>query len=124
MSKSIIGLIVALCLSLPIRAEQPIFNVSSVADVTTGQIIDVDFHVNDFSSLISVSFTVSWDPTVLDFRAIKNLNSSVNGLEPLKFQHCQFNRPGKIHLGVAGTRNESGNYSLTVHFSSRLNSKL
>src|SRR4030095_2249413 len=98
MSKSIIGLIVALVLSLPIRAEQPIFNVSSVADVTTGQIIDIDFHVDDFSQLISVSFTVSWDPTVLDFRSIKNLNTSVNGLSLSSFNTVTLIDQGKFTL--------------------------
>ncbi|HEX5111462.1 MAG TPA: cohesin domain-containing protein, partial [Saprospiraceae bacterium] len=64
--------------SLPLRAEQPIFNISSL-DATHGQIIDVDFHVDHFSNIISVQFSVNWDPAVLKFRAIKNLNAGLPG---------------------------------------------
>src|SRR6187455_1639061 len=78
MSKSLIGLILIWMVSLPLRAEQPIFNISSL-DATHGQIIDVDFHVDNFSNIISVQYSVNWDPTVLKFRAIKNLNAGLPG---------------------------------------------
>jgi hypothetical protein len=79
MSRSIIGLILIWLTSLPLRAEQPIFNISSL-DATHGQIIDVDFHVDNFSNIISVQYSVNWDPAVLKFRTIKNFNPNVPGL--------------------------------------------
>jgi len=79
MSKSLIGLILIWMVSLPLKAEQPIFNISSL-DATHGQIIDVDFHVDNFTNLISVQYSVNWNPAVLKFRAIKNLNAGVPGL--------------------------------------------
>jgi gliding motility-associated-like protein len=84
MSKSILGLILALFLSLQARAEQPTFNISST-DANPGQIIDVNFNVDNFSQLISVQFSVNWDPAVLQFRTIKNFNPSVPGLSPAVF---------------------------------------
>ncbi len=84
MSKSILGLILSLFLSLQTRAEQPTFNISSF-DATPGEIIDVDFNVDNFIDLISVQFSVNWDHTVLQFRTIKNFNSSVPGLSPSVF---------------------------------------
>lgn len=79
MSRSIIGLILIWFISLPLRAEQPIFNISSL-NATHGQIIDVDFHVDNFSNIISVQYSVNWDPAVLKFRTIKNFNPNVPGL--------------------------------------------
>src|SRR6186997_1097326 len=79
MSKSLIGLILIWMVSLPLKAEQPIFNISSL-DATHGQIIDVDFHVDNFSNIISVQYSVNWDPAVLKFRTIKNFNPNVPGL--------------------------------------------
>jgi gliding motility-associated-like protein len=79
MSRSIIGLILIWFISLPLRAEQPIFNISSL-DATHGQIIDVDFHVDNFSNIISTQYSVNWDPAVLKFRTIKNFNPNVPGL--------------------------------------------
>ncbi|HZV69183.1 MAG TPA: gliding motility-associated C-terminal domain-containing protein [Saprospiraceae bacterium] len=80
MSKSIFSLIVALFFALQSKAAQPIFNVSSLADVSQGQIIDIDFHVDHFSQLVNVQFSVNWDPQILSFKAVKNLNPSVSGL--------------------------------------------
>jgi gliding motility-associated-like protein len=84
MSKSIFGIIIALFASLLVRAEQPIFNISST-DANPGDIIDVNFQVDNFSQIISVQYSVNWDPAVLDFRSIKNFNPSVPGLSPSVF---------------------------------------
>ncbi len=85
MSKSILGLIVALFFALPARAAQPIFNISSIADVSHGQIIDIDFHVDHFSQIISVQYSVNWNPNVLKFKSVKNFNPMVPGLSPAVF---------------------------------------
>jgi len=96
MSRSIIGLILIWMISLPLRAEQPIFNISSL-DASHGQIIDVDFHVDHFSNIISAQFSVNWDPAVLKFKAIKNLNAGVPGLS----LSSSFNTtPGFVDVGI------------------------
>ncbi len=84
MSKSLFGLLLIWIVSLPLRAAQPIFNISS-QDATHGQIIDVDFHVDHFINIISVQYSVNWDPTVLKFKSIKNFNADVNGLSTTNF---------------------------------------
>lgn len=85
MSKSILGLIVALFFALQTRASQPIFNISSVADASHGQIVNIDFHVDHFSQIISVQYSVNWNPNVLKFRNVKNFNPMVPGLSPAVF---------------------------------------
>jgi len=84
MSRSIIGLILIWMFSLPLQASQPIFNIGSL-DASHGQIIDVDFHVDHFANIISVQYSVNWDPAVLKFRTIKNFNPNVPGLSPSVF---------------------------------------
>ena len=84
MSKSIFGIIIAMFASLLVRAEQPIFNISST-DANPGDIIEVNFQVDNFSQIISVQYSVNWNPAVLDFRTIKNFNPSVPGLSPSVF---------------------------------------
>lgn len=79
MSKSVLGLILMWLISLPLRAEQPIFNISSL-DANPGDIINVDFHVNDFSDIVSVQFSVNWNEAVLEYRTVKNFNTSIPGL--------------------------------------------
>ncbi len=85
MSKSILGLIVALFFALQSRASQPIFNISSLADVTQGQIVNIDLHVDHFSQILSVQYSVNWNPNVLKYRTVKNFNPSVPGLSPSVF---------------------------------------
>ena len=98
MSKSIFGIIIALFASLLVRAEQPIFNISST-DATPGEIIDVDFHVDNFTGIIVVQYSVNWNPDVLKFRALKNFNPSVPGLSPSVFGTPQaFLDAGKFTL--------------------------
>ncbi len=84
MSKSIFGIIIALFASILVRAEQPIFNISS-ADANPGDVIDINFQVDNFSQIISVQYSVNWNPGVLKFRTIKNFNPAVPGLSPSVF---------------------------------------
>ena len=81
MSKSILGFIIAMFASLLVRAEQPIFNISS-ADANPGEIIEINFQVDNFTNIISVQYSVNWNPDVLKFTSLKNFNASVPGLSP------------------------------------------
>ena len=74
MSKSILGIIIAMFASLLVRAEQPIFNISST-DANPAQIIDIDFNVDNFSDLIAVQYSVNWNPDVSDYQKYEHLSS-------------------------------------------------
>ncbi len=84
MGKSIYSIIIALFACFTASAEQPTFNVSSL-DANPGEIIEVNFEVDNFIDIISVQYSVNWDPAVLEFRTIKNYNASVPGLSPSVF---------------------------------------
>src|SRR5687767_7623257 len=92
MSKSLLGLIFALLLAHLSKAEQPIFNITSL-NANPGEIIDINFHVNDFSDILSTQFSINWNSDVLEFKRIKNLNTSVNQLTQSSFNVVE---PGKI----------------------------
>ena len=79
MSKSILGLLIALLFATSARADQPTFNITSI-DADPGEIIEINFNVNNFTDLILAQFSVNWNPAVLRFRTIKNFNPAVNGL--------------------------------------------
>ncbi len=79
MSKSILGLIFVMLLGLQARAEQPIFYISST-DANPGQTIDITFTVDDFSEIISMQFSINWNPNVLEYKGSKSFNASVPGL--------------------------------------------
>jgi gliding motility-associated-like protein len=78
MSKSIVSLVILWLVSFHVKAEQPIFTISSL-DATPGEIIDINIHVDNFSDIVSTQFSINWDPTVLTFRAGKNFNASIPG---------------------------------------------
>lgn len=84
MGKSIFGIIIALFACLSARAEQPTFNISST-DATPGEIIEVNFEVDNFIDIISVQYSVNWNPAVLEFKSLKNFNANVPGLSPSVF---------------------------------------
>lgn len=97
MSKSILGLLFAMFFAFPSRAEQPIFNITSL-DANPGEIIEINFNVDNFTDLLSVQFSINFDPAVLDFRALKNINPSVPGLNANSFNVVDFIDEGKITL--------------------------
>jgi gliding motility-associated-like protein len=97
MSKSILGLILPLFLAFTIKAEQPIFNISS-ATANPGEHVDINFVVDNFTNLVLAQFSVSWNPDVLDFVAIKNLNPSVPGLTAGSFNVETFVDEGEITM--------------------------
>ena len=97
MSKSILGLILSLFIAFSARAEQPIFNISS-AQGNPGDHVDINFEVDNFTNLVLAQFSVNWDPNVLDFVAIKNLNSSVPGLTAGSFNVETYVDEGKITM--------------------------
>ncbi len=51
-----------------------------------GEIVCTDIVVSNFNDIISMQWTMSWNPTVIDFNSIMNLNPDVIGLnEALNF---------------------------------------
>ena len=84
MGKSIFGIIIALFACLSARAAQPTFNISST-DAAPGEIIEVNFEVDNFIDIISVQYSVNWNPAVLEFKTLKNFNANVPGLSPSVF---------------------------------------
>lgn len=84
MGKSILGIIIALFAFLSAKAEQPTFNISST-DAMPGETIEVDFEVDNFIDIISVQYSVNWNPAVLEFKSLKNFNADVPGLSPSVF---------------------------------------
>ncbi len=48
----------------------------AVSDITgeQGQIVDVDISISGFTDISSMQFSVNWDSTVLDFRALENIS--------------------------------------------------
>ena len=84
MGKSILGIIIALFAFLSAKAEQPTFNISST-DAMPGETIEVDFEVDNFIDIISVQYSVNWNPAVLEFKSLKNFNANVPGLSPSVF---------------------------------------
>ena len=95
MSKSILGLILALLFAPLLKAEQPIFNIGSL-NANPGETVDINFHVDNFTDIISAQFSVNWNPGVLEFKAVKNFNASVNGLSPSNFNVVDFIAQGKF----------------------------
>ncbi|MDQ3016344.1 MAG: cohesin domain-containing protein, partial [Bacteroidota bacterium] len=95
MSKSILGLLLFLLTAGITRAEQPIFNISTT-EGNPGETVEIDFYVDNYTNIISAQFSVNWDPTVIDFVSIKNLNSAVTGLSPANFNVEDFIDEGKF----------------------------
>lgn len=95
MSKSILGLLlVVLCCAFA-RAEQPIFMITKT-EANTGETVNIEFRVDNFTNIISTQFSVNWDPTVLSFTSVKDLNTSVTGLSPSNFNVVDFIDEGKF----------------------------
>lgn len=84
MRTTIIGLFFALLSAGALRAEQPIFTIGD-QEATTGQIINVNVTVDNFTNIISAQFSVNWDQSVLEFRTVKNFNAGVTGLNASNF---------------------------------------
>ena len=58
---------------VPVSAQPTIFTPDMTVD--EGTTIEVDVKVNDFESVQSMQFSVNWDPTVLQFDSLSNLNA-------------------------------------------------
>ncbi len=95
MSKSLLTLILSLFFANLSRAEQPIFNIGST-NANPGEIIEINFLVDNFTNIISAQYSVNWNPDVLEFKSVKNFNPSVNGLSPSNFNVTQFVNEGKF----------------------------
>ncbi|MCC6727609.1 MAG: hypothetical protein IT258_24095 [Saprospiraceae bacterium] len=81
--KKTIFILSILALLLSQRAfAQPTYYISpDTLVVDEGQNFCLDLKVQDFTIMISTQFTIKFDPTVLEFDHIANLNPSVTGLD-------------------------------------------
>lgn len=98
MSKSLLGFLLGVLFVAQAKAEQPIFNISS-ADANPAETVEINFNVDDFVDIISAQFSINWDPAVLQFTEIKNLNSNVPGLSVSSFNLVTYIDEGKITFG-------------------------
>lgn len=63
-------------------AAQPTFSFSpqyTVAD--EGELVCLDLRVEDFTDILGIRFSINFDPGVVSYQSIQNLNSSVTGLD-------------------------------------------
>jgi len=58
---------------VPVTAQPTIFTPSQ--SVGEGSSISVDVRVDDFENILSMQFSINWDPTVLQFDSISNYNA-------------------------------------------------
>jgi len=112
---------VLLMSSLPLFA-QPVFTVSpQTIDVDPGQEFSVDIVVNNFNDILSMQFPIIWDPGVLEFQEVTNVNSdAVPGLGPNLFGYVP-DKPGKLTLSwfdnnLAGISVPDGTVIFSVTF--------
>ncbi|MCF8245913.1 MAG: gliding motility-associated C-terminal domain-containing protein [Saprospiraceae bacterium] len=54
-------------------------------EVNQNDIVNLDLTVKNFTDIISSQFTITFDPNVLQFQSITNLNAQVTGLDMLDF---------------------------------------
>ncbi len=68
----LLTLIIAVLFVLPLSAQLSL----AISDVTgeKGQTVEVNISVSGFNDISSMQFSVNWDSTVLDFKALKNLS--------------------------------------------------
>jgi gliding motility-associated-like protein len=84
MSKSIYGLIAGLFAFLHVAAQPVTFSINDL-DADPGQTVDINFTVDDFTNVISVQYSVNWNPAILEFKELKNFNASIPGLNASVF---------------------------------------
>lgn len=66
-----------LLLGLPLMAQQPTFTINpNSTNVEVGDIFEVDVVVSDFQNLVGTQYGVNWNPAVLKYVSVKNINST------------------------------------------------
>ena len=69
---------------------QPTFSFSPEESlVDSGDPVCLDLELMDFTDILSVQFTIQWDPGVMDFQNITGLNASIPGLDMGDFDLSQ-----------------------------------
>ncbi len=74
--------------------------VASSASANPGDTVCIDFAVQDFEDIIRMQYTINWEPTILQFLSVEDLNLS--SLSDLNFLKTQVST-----LGVLGVEWES-----------------
>jgi hypothetical protein len=81
----------------------------------TGETLCIDFQVKDFSDISETRFTVVWDPAVLAFESVNDLNPLVTGLDLNDFNTGEVSE-GRLHLEwkVADCNNVTSGQGITL----------
>jgi hypothetical protein len=75
MTQRLRALFASLCLLLVISAfAQPTFSFQTINNAVTGGLVVHRLKVGGFTNIISAQFAVCWDPKVLRFESVSNLN--------------------------------------------------
>ncbi|MFQ5446709.1 MAG: cohesin domain-containing protein, partial [Saprospiraceae bacterium] len=83
-----IYLLLLFCSSIALQSAyaQPTFTFSPQQVVANqGDLVCVDVTVEDFTDILGVRFSISWDAGVLDYQSITNINPTVTGLDITDF---------------------------------------
>lgn len=72
-------LVCLLCLSKPVEAQFEVDFSTSPMVAPNGQVL-VDVEVTGFTDIVTMQFSINWDPTVLSFNTIANIYSDPNTL--------------------------------------------
>ncbi|TXB58100.1 cohesin domain-containing protein, partial [Phaeodactylibacter luteus] len=97
----ILGLFVC---GVSLSAQTPTFSIDpTTTDAAINDVIEVDIRVSDFQGLASAQFGVRWDPAVLRFVSIKNINSAqFPGLIESVFSTPNQDQGGNVPPGGVG----------------------
>ncbi len=90
--------------------------------VNPGDNISLDITVDAFVGIVSMQYSVNWDPAVLQFTSISNINSSLNGLVMSNFGTPPSTNPGVItqswiDSNLSGVTVPDGTVIYTINFS-------
>lgn len=81
MNKFVLTVVLSFAFAISAFA-QPTFRLSPQQQVLDeGEQVCLNLKVDNFTDILSVSFTIAWDPGVLEFDQVTNLNSQVTGLD-------------------------------------------
>ena len=90
MSRRFLALIAGLMITVFSLTAQPEFTISS-ATADNGQMVEIDVVIDDYIDLISLQFSMNWDPGVLTFQDVINVTDGLPG----------FNASSSINADVA-----------------------
>lgn len=67
------------------------------SEVCAGETLCADFQVKDFSDISETRFTITWDPAVLAFQSVADLNPLVTGLDVADFNTSEVDQ-GRLYV--------------------------